>query len=305
MSDAPPKKRCPNCAWAIGVADALELPQEESWILTIIAEHVDPNLYLHATMAELSRLTRIKPATLSKHVKSLAERKVSGKHIIEMARSRDGYHYTLLRPAEAHSKPTARAQMPYDVPDQELQNLQLPGEPVSHPELQNLCIPPPPNSKICDSRTSNFAIPSNEESLKESLKEERSSLRSQRAPALAREKDPPGWERWANEYPPSRGGLAPARLAYAQALADGATPQELLEGLQRYPFGNDDARWNPAPAKWLRDECWKGKAATGAFNGDRLRVSSVEQLRREWELSTFLTPDIEPEVKSFLLGDGS
>lgn len=159
---APQSKRCPNCAWAMGMADMLQLPQEESWILTVIAENVGPDMQLHATMAELSRMTRIKPVTLSKHVRSLA----ANEKCIDIRRSRDGYHYTLKRSKDAHSKPRqSRVRMPYD-DDQELQKLQLSG-PQHEPEV----------SRIVGQDTQNMQFPIMIP-LKEPLKEGSTSLRS-------------------------------------------------------------------------------------------------------------------------------
>lgn len=180
MSDAPGRKRCPNCAWALGLAEVLQLPQEESWILTIIAENIGPDLRLHATLAELARLTRMKPATLSKHIRRLAAhtQENGDPACIEMIRSRDGYHYRLMRPPEAHDKPIQPRRRRSIIDDQEQQILPL-STPPEVAEVQNLPVKQPLRvAKFDDLERQNLTIPILD-SLKSPLgKEERALLRN-------------------------------------------------------------------------------------------------------------------------------
>lgn len=265
MSDTATIKRCPNCAWAFWTARNLDLPSDESWLFVSIAERADIDLRYAATLDQLSADTRIKPRTLSKHLHALAERK----DCISLQRTRTGFEITLLRPTDALAKPSVRPPMPYDdVSDQEPQNLQVSEETqnlqVSEvPESQNLQVSAPASdpeaAKSATQEPQNLQFPLMKTPLKESPEE--GSLRSPpaRAPALARESDPLGWQEFWNAYPPHDGGYGPARLAYRQALADGATPEGLLAALRSFPFR--EGRWVVQAVNWLREQRWRRSTA--------------------------------------------
>lgn len=67
--------------------------------------------------------------------------------------------------------------------------------------------------------------------------------------------DPEGWAEWIAAYPASR-QMKPrmARLAYQQALAEGAKPEQLLTALRNYRFL--PGQWTIHPENWLRNGCW-------------------------------------------------
>jgi hypothetical protein len=77
---------------------------------------------------------------------------------------------------------------------------------------------------------------------------------------VARPTDPPGWDSFWHAYPPHDGGYGPARLAYAQALADGATPEGLLAAVRDFPFR--EGRWTVQAVKWLREQRWRRSTAS-------------------------------------------
>lgn len=68
--------------------------------------------------------------------------------------------------------------------------------------------------------------------------------------------DPEGWAEWIADYPPCRQHRPDrARLAYAQAIREGAKPERLRAALRAYRFRPGD--YTILPENWLRDGCWK------------------------------------------------
>lgn len=79
------------------------------------------------------------------------------------------------------------------------------------------------------------------------------------------------FETWWKEYPKkqSKGG---AYKKYAKAIKDGASHEELLEGVKRY---NDHIKANSIqalyikhPTTWLNNECWHDELNTGSVAGE-------------------------------------
>lgn len=74
-------------------------------------------------------------------------------------------------------------------------------------------------------------------------------------------KNPPdGFDDWWKQYP-KKVGKIDAQKAYRAAIKQGATPQALLDGLERYNANwkakNTELQYIPYPASWLRKGRWE------------------------------------------------
>lgn len=69
-----------------------------------------------------------------------------------------------------------------------------------------------------------------------------------------------GFDDWWKQYP-KKVGKIDAQKAYRAAIKQGATPQDLLDGLQRHnanwKAANTERRYIPNPASWLRKGRWE------------------------------------------------
>jgi hypothetical protein len=81
----------------------------------------------------------------------------------------------------------------------------------------------------------------------------------------ATEKPSDGFDNWWKQYPKKVGKLD-AQKAYRAAIKQGATPQDLLDGLQRHNVNwkanNAELQYIPYPASWLRKGRWEDELAT-------------------------------------------
>lgn len=86
-------------------------------------------------------------------------------------------------------------------------------------------------------------------------------------PAIKKPAD--GFDDWWKQYP-KKVGKIDARKAYGSAIKQGATPQDLLDGLQRHNTNwktkNTERQYIPYPASWLRDGRWEDELDTPDSN---------------------------------------
>lgn len=79
------------------------------------------------------------------------------------------------------------------------------------------------------------------------------------------EKPADGFDDWWKQYP-KKVGKIDAQKAYRAAIKQGATPQDLLGGLQRHNASwnakNTERRYIPNPASWLRAGRWEDELDT-------------------------------------------
>jgi len=88
----------------------------------------------------------------------------------------------------------------------------------------------------------------------------------QEAEAEAERKSPPkspsggqiDFDEWWPFYP-RKDAKDAARKSYAAAIKAGATPEELLSGVKRYPFNRDEPKYIPMPTTWLNQGRWKAE----------------------------------------------
>jgi hypothetical protein len=97
-----------------------------------------------------------------------------------------------------------------------------------------------------------------------------------------------------------------ALKAYRQVIRKGATHAEIMAGLSRYRF-SDDPQYIKHPAGWLRAGSWKSEPLPPSKPKERepTGIGAHEQIRREYELPTFLGPrqcrdDDDTQPVSFL-----
>lgn len=78
-----------------------------------------------------------------------------------------------------------------------------------------------------------------------------------------------GFNEWWKQYPKKVGKLD-AKKAYRAAIKQGATPQDLLDGLQRHSANwkakNTELQYIPHPASWLRKGRWEDELTLPGFN---------------------------------------
>lgn len=97
-----------------------------------------------------------------------------------------------------------------------------------------------------------------------------------REDSVPRSIDPPGWQEWIAEYPTcNQARPGRARLSYAQAIRDGAKPEQLLTALRGYRFR--PGQYTILPENWLRDRCWEAKVEEGYDPSDDGKRSAWEQ----------------------------
>lgn len=101
------------------------------------------------------------------------------------------------------------------------------------------------------------------------------------APQPARkdaEKPVDGFDEWWKQYPKKVGKLD-AKKAYRAAIKQGATPQDLLDGLQRHTANwkakNTEPQYIPHPASWLRKGRWEDEFTTPAPNQTAPAINPV------------------------------
>lgn len=87
-----------------------------------------------------------------------------------------------------------------------------------------------------------------------------------------------GFDEWWKQYPKKVGKLD-AKKAYRAVIKQGATPQDLLDGLQRHNANwkakNTDPQYIPHPASWLRKGRWEDELATPASNQTTPAINPV------------------------------
>lgn len=112
------------------------------------------------------------------------------------------------------------------------------------------------------------AIDTTDTSATETLAEEKeaSTLPIDATPTKKPAKKPAdSFDDWWKQYPKKVGKLD-ARKAYRTAIKQGATPQDLLDGLQRHNANwkamNTERQYIPNPASWLRKGRWEDELAT-------------------------------------------
>jgi putative uncharacterized protein 15 len=78
-----------------------------------------------------------------------------------------------------------------------------------------------------------------------------------------------GFDEWWKQYPKKVSKLD-AKKAYRAVIKQGATPQDLLDGLQRHnanwKANNTEPQYIPHPASWLRKGRWEDELSTPASN---------------------------------------
>lgn len=79
------------------------------------------------------------------------------------------------------------------------------------------------------------------------------------------EKPVDGFDEWWKQYPKKVGKLD-AKKAYRAVIKQGATPQDLLDGLKRHNTNwkakNTEPQYIPHPASWLRKGRWEDELST-------------------------------------------
>jgi uncharacterized protein YdaU (DUF1376 family) len=114
------------------------------------------------------------------------------------------------------------------------------------------------------------------------------SSRTRKKPRAASERvSMASFAAWFAEYP-IHDAEVPARIEYARALRK-ASPDELLDGLRRYPF-RDDPRYQPFAARWLHEERWRSNVAPLIDPALRAAGITPEMLARENEAAA--TPQL-------------
>lgn len=87
-----------------------------------------------------------------------------------------------------------------------------------------------------------------------------------------------GFDEWWKQYPKKVGKLD-AKKAYRAAIKQGATPQDLLDGLQRHTANwkakNTEPKYIPHPASWLRKGRWEDEFTTPAPNQTAPAINPV------------------------------
>jgi hypothetical protein len=104
-----------------------------------------------------------------------------------------------------------------------------------------------------------------------------------RAVAKKPDREPDNFGAFYDRYP-RKVARRQAAKAFAAALARGATPAEILAGLERHQF-NPDPQYQPHPATWLNGDRWLDP-------GTPAKRAATAQLRERWNLPTFLAPEI-------------
>jgi hypothetical protein len=150
----------------------------------------------------------------------------------------------------------------------------------SEPPAELVVTVQPVHSDVCNPCTRDYATIAHESPIESSSRIPQSfaSLTPARAPALARERDPEGFQEFWEAYPPHRGTYGPTLLAYRQALAEGATPAVLLEAVRRFPFETDAERlrWNKHPVNWLREQGWLNRSSKPQVIDPALRAAGLD-----------------------------
>lgn len=140
---------------------------------------------------------------------------------------------------------------------------------ASHPEF---VLPAEQPVLVDDPGTIGTADTSATEALAE--EKEASTLPIDVAPAKksareAAKKPAGGFDDWWKQYP-KKVKKADAETAYRAALKKGATPKELMDGLQRqkaaWKAKNTDRQYIPYPARWLRAGSWEDELDTDTAN---------------------------------------
>jgi hypothetical protein len=280
----------PNIAYAFWRARALDLPKHERWVYIAMAERADGDLHCHAKLPVLACDTGISQRSVWTAIHGDEKRRERGlveRGLIRVESKADGLHYFLLRSAEAAEKPARSSDYRPSWHADEDQNV-LNGISQSVQDAAPVDISEPISQSVRDAEPSisqpvqdaaasisqSVRVASrkacemyNESPLKDSPLEESSgdshSLSSPpprvRAPTralpLARERDPEGWQQFWDAFPACDGDYRNARLAYAQVLAEGVTPEELLAGVRNYQFR--PGQYTVHPVNWLRQQRWE------------------------------------------------
>lgn len=250
--------RCPNCAWAFWHARKLNLTPSERLVLFAIAERADEDLQCVPTQAMLAEDTGLSVRTLIPAIKSLAKRK----DCIKVERRREGLRYALLRPAP---KPMTWPDVPEPVTDREVQNLHIAAQAEKTPEYAEFAHPNgSEHAKSAHPVMQNLHIPLMKSPLKErkkESKEESLSLQTESAAPPGRVRahageivNPAGFDQFWAAYP-RKDDKGHARIAFARAVKRGTCPEDILDGVRRYPF-KTDPQFQPLPTTWLNGERW-------------------------------------------------
>lgn len=100
----------------------------------------------------------------------------------------------------------------------------------------------------------NLRIESSIESSIESLNESPIPRAHTRARKVARV-EPEGFAEWYAAYPRKDAGRKATLMAWNRAIASGASPTDLIEGVRRYRFSHDPGM-RPMPTTWLNQGRW-------------------------------------------------
>lgn len=130
------------------------------------------------------------------------------------------------------------------------------------PEVQKPAPMAPLGCEIAPSEVQKTAQESVQQESKKEEKEESETLtltpESEAAPrrglAPAGKIEPIGFAEFWQAYP-RKDDKGHARIAYLRALKGGATPAQILAGVERYPFPQQ-TKYQPMPTTWLNGERW-------------------------------------------------
>jgi hypothetical protein len=134
------------------------------------------------------------------------------------------------------------------------------------------------------------------DSADESTKKESTKDSTKGKRADARETEHPQFREFYAAYPRKDTGPKPVIAAFNRAIRDGATADQIIEGLARYRF-NDDPHYRPQATTWLHQQRWMAQQPSG----EREEIGKLDTIRRDWNLPTFLTPILDDEPVPSLL----
>ncbi len=236
MSDISDK--CPNCAWAIRVAEERQLGMAEGWLLVHIAEWVDRRTFQwDSTITELARRVRLSRRGVQKALKRIPHDLLSMKL--------EGGHYTfsIHRSAnDVHIPPVNEVPVEAVCPVNEVHTAA--NEVHIQCELGSHLYIDTPKSPLSTPKTP-------------PLPPKNGGRRAARAVRVAE-----GWDEFWSIYP-RKDGKGDAFKAYVQAIKAAGDYNDVLDLLAEEmdsgkfkPPVSEGTDYRPYPATWLRAGPW-------------------------------------------------
>jgi hypothetical protein len=280
------KSNCSDLEWAHWKGLELQLEPAEQLTLNAIAGLVNNERYARLTGDDLFRHSRLKERTTSN-----ATRELVRIGLIDMRRTRTGFHYWLLRDTP-NGKTHHRQELDANIPMQEPQKI-----PIS-PDPQNLPISPRSvkNTDLNAARLVKNTDLNAARSVKNTDQDPQNLPISYKTPVQTLEspvrqvtpvspdsgnntqpshthpsqasarvrvrwENPFRWDEFLAAYPANDGSPSKAKLAYAQVLAEGVDPQVLIDAVKVFPF-RQPQRFVLHPVHWLEERRWEAKVDT-------------------------------------------